>query len=55
MFISQSACREDAELVAREIKERCGVKEVIINDIGPVIGSHTGVGCVAMCFLGTKR
>jgi len=55
MFISQSACREDAELVAREIKDRCGVKEVIINDIGPVIGSHTGVGCVAMCFLGTKR
>lgn len=55
MFISHSACREDAELVAREIKSRCGVKEVVINDIGPVIGSHTGVGCIAMCFFGTKR
>lgn len=55
MFISHSACREDAEFVAGEIKARCGVKEVVISDIGPVIGSHTGVGCVAMCFLGTKR
>lgn len=55
MFISHSACREDAEFVVNEIKTRCGVKEVIISDIGPVIGSHTGVGCVAMCFLGTHR
>ncbi len=55
MFISHSACRKDAEFVAEEIKKRCGVQEVIISDIGPVIGAHTGVGCIAMCFLGTKR
>ena len=55
MFISHSACREDAQFVADEVKTRCGVKEVVISDIGPVIGSHTGVGCVAMCFLGTRR
>ena len=55
MFISHSACLEDAQSVVDQIKERCGVKEVIISNIGPVIGSHTGVGCIAMCFLGTKR
>lgn len=55
MFISHSACREDAEFVVEEIKKRCGVKEIIVSNIGPVIGSHTGVGCIAMCFLGTKR
>lgn len=55
MFISHSACLEDAQFVADQIRERCGVKEVILSDIGPVIGSHTGVGCIAMCFLGTKR
>lgn len=55
MFISHSACLEDAQYVADQIRERCGVKEVILSDIGPVIGSHTGVGCVAMCFLGTHR
>ena len=55
MFISHSACLEDAQFVADQIKARCGVKEVILSDIGPVIGSHTGVGCIAMCFLGTHR
>ena len=55
MFISHSACLEDAQFVADQIKERCGVKEVILSNIGPVIGSHTGVGCIAMCFLGTQR
>ena len=55
MFISHSACLEDAQYVADQIRERCGVKEVILSDIGPVIGSHTGVGCIAMCFLGTHR
>lgn len=55
MFISHSACLEDAQFVADQIRERCGVREVILSDIGPVIGSHTGVGCIAMCFLGTKR
>lgn len=55
MFISHSACLEDAKFVLEEIKSRCGMKDAVISDIGPVIGSHTGVGCIAMCFLGTKR
>lgn len=55
MFISYSACREDAQYVADEIKARCGTQEIILNDIGPVIGSHTGLGCVALFFTGTPR
>jgi fatty acid-binding protein DegV len=55
MFISQSACMEDAQLVADEVKKRYGVKEVIINSIGPVIGAHTGIGCVALFFMGKHR
>ena len=55
MFISFSACREDAQYVADEIKARYGTPEVILNDIGPVIGSHTGLGCVALFFTGTHR
>ena len=55
MFISHSACLEDAQFVADQIRERCGVREVILSDIGPVIGSHTGGGCVVVGFLGTKR
>lgn len=55
MFISNSACMEDAQFVASEVKARYGVKEVIINSIGPVIGAHTGPGCVALFFMGKHR
>lgn len=55
MYISHSACLADAQTVADEVKRRYGVKEVIINDIGPVIGAHTGPGCVALFFTGSKR
>ena len=55
MFISHSACREDAQTVADAIKARFGTPEVILNDIGPVIGAHTGVGCVALFFMANPR
>lgn len=55
MFISNSDCLEDAQFVADEIKKRYGTKEIIINSIGPVIGAHTGPGCVALFFTGEHR
>ncbi len=56
-FISHSACREDAEAVAELVKKRFKNLngEVIINNIGPTIGSHTGPGTVALFFWGDKR
>lgn len=55
--ISQSACREDAEEVARLIGERIPALKgkIVINNIGTVIGSHTGPGTVALFFMGAKR
>lgn len=55
MFISNSDCLEDAQFVADEVKRRYGTKEIIINSIGPVIGAHTGPGCVALFFMGKHR
>ncbi len=55
MFISNSDCAEDAQFVADEIKKRYGTKEIILNSIGPVIGAHTGPGCVALFFMGKHR
>ena len=55
MYISHSACLEDAQFVADEVKKRYAVQKVIINSIGPVIGAHTGPGCVALFFTGSKR
>ena len=55
MFISHTDCLKDAQYVADAIKKKYGAKEIIINSIGPVIGAHTGPGCVALFFMGKHR
>ena len=55
IFISHSDCLDDAKYVGDKLKEKYHVKDVVYNFIGPVIGSHTGCGCVALFFLGTHR
>ena len=55
VFISHGDCREEAEFVAEEIRRRLGVREIHINYVGPVIGSHTGAGVMALFFLGSGR
>ena len=55
MFISNSDCAEEAQYVADQIKAKYGTEEIIINSIGPVIGAHTGPGCVALFFMGKHR
>ena len=56
-FISHSACYDDARKVADLIEENFPhLKEpIMINSVGTVIGSHTGIGTVALFFLGDKR
>ena len=55
MFISHGDCREDAEFLASILKEKYGVKDVYINYVGAVIGSHSGPGTLALFFLGSHR
>jgi len=55
-YISNSACMEDAQAVAKLVKEKFpNVGEIIINSIGTTIGSHTGPGTVALFFWGEER
>ena len=35
--------------------EEAGVQVVVINYIGPVVGTHSGPGTLAMFFVGTER
>ena len=53
--ISHGDCREEAEELASLLKERFGVKEVVISYVGAAIGSHSGPGTLALFFLGTCR
>ncbi len=56
-MLSMSACREDAEHVRALVEEAFPALagKVEINDIGTVIGSHTGPGTVALFFMGDER
>ena len=55
IFISHGDCEEDVNLLADELRSRFGVKNVVVNYVGPVIGAHTGAGVVALFFVGSKR
>ncbi len=54
VFISHGDSLEDAKYVGSLIKNKLGSK-VVINEIGPVIGAHSGPGTIALFFLGEKR
>jgi DegV family protein with EDD domain len=56
-FISNSASYDDARMVADLIEQKFPHINgpVMINNVGTVIGSHTGSGTVALFFLGDKR
>ena len=55
VFVGHGDCMEDAQYLAYSIKERFGVKNVYINYIGAVIGSHTGPGVATVFFYGKER
>lgn len=56
-FISCSACFDDAKEVAEKIETTFNKLngKVQINNIGTVIGCHTGPGTVALFFVGDER
>ncbi|MGI6768528.1 MAG: DegV family protein [Bacilli bacterium] len=55
IYISHGDCIEDAEYLKNKIIAALPVKEILINYIGPVVGSHSGPGTLAVFFLGNDR
>lgn len=55
IMITHGDCAEDAEYVAGLVREKMGIDNILINNIGTVIGSHTGPGVVAVFCMGNKR
>lgn len=53
-FISHGDCLEDAEYLAAKIKEKFGISECLIGYVGPVIGSHSGPGTLALFYRGKR-
>ncbi len=55
VFITHGDCIEDVEVLKREISERMGVTDFVVNYIDPVVGAHSGPGTLALFFLGTEK
>lgn len=55
VFISHGDCLADAQYIAEQVEKRFGLKSQIINFVGPVIGTHSGPGTVALFFMGVNR
>lgn len=55
VFISHGDSLDDAEYVAEQVKSKFHPKEIRLNFIGPVIGSHSGPGTIALFFLGKHK
>lgn len=55
IMITHGDCIEDAQYVAKLVQEKMGIDNILINNIGTVIGSHTGPGVVAVFCMGEKR
>jgi len=53
--ISHGDCLEDAKALEELCRKSGRVKECIINNLGPTVGSHTGAGLLALFFVGNSR
>mgnify|MGYP003773022809 CR=1 FL=1 len=55
VYISHGDCSEDAEYLKNLIIDKLGIKNVAVNYLGPIIGTHTGPGLLALMFIGAER
>jgi DegV family protein with EDD domain len=55
VLVAHGDASDDVALLEQLLAERAGVTDVMRLDVGPVIGSHTGPGMVAVVFWGQER
>ena len=55
IMISHGDCLKEALQLKEMIFSQQPVKDVIINPIGPIVGSHSGPGTLALFFIGKTR
>ncbi|WP_434512464.1 DegV family protein [Desulfitobacterium sp. AusDCA] len=48
--ISHAHCFEEAQIFADEIRSHVNIKDIMISEIGCVVGSHTGPGTIALFY-----
>ncbi|MDO4540863.1 MAG: DegV family protein [Syntrophomonadaceae bacterium] len=54
VFINHGDCEDDAQRL-KNLMVEAGVKDIVINQVGMVIGAHTGPGVLSVYFVGEER
>lgn len=55
IYIPQADCMDEALALKKQVEEVIKPKDVKINTVGPVIGSHCGPGTIALVYFGRSR
>ncbi len=55
VYISHGDCYDDAKKLADMVTAEWGITDILISEVGPVIGAHSGPGTLALFFLATER
>lgn len=55
IFISHGDCPKDVEYLISLVEKKFGKREIFVNEIGSVIGTHSGAGTLAIFFMGKHR
>ncbi len=55
VIIGHANCPDNAKELKKLLKDRRLVKDIIIANIGPVIGAHVGSGMLALAFMGERK
>lgn len=55
VVVGHADCPQEAEAFIELLRGRTAVGEVVILNVGPVIGTHTGPGMLAVSFFGAAR
>lgn len=55
IFISHGDCQEDVEYLVKLLRAKFGKRKIYSHYVGSVIGTHSGVGTLALFFRGRHR
>ena len=55
LYVLHASAVKSAEKIKAMIEEEVKCKDVVIQDIGPVIGCHTGPGALSVIFMGQNQ
>ncbi len=55
IIIVHADCEDEALFLKEKVAQKLGITNVILNYIGPVIGSHTGANTIGIVFVGKNK